>query len=236
MENKITNHLLKRLLPLALVIAGFFVNVHSQIAAPIYDTDFQLWNETQIIVPLTKAKDWNFVFSIVGRFGNDVRTTTDARIGGMITKKINKHVTLGGGYLYRYSNPTFVRKRYESRYIGSATFTFPLCGKFTFMARPQVQYEDRYSRPNAVVIEPRFTIKREVTLAKKKFEPFVSFEPFYDFMQKIFVSYREQVGISHKFNKNITADIYYIRQDVPGDGTRPGKFNGIGTNLKVTVR
>ena len=91
-----------------------------------YETDFQIWNDTQLIVPLTKKKDWNFVLWMFGRFGNNVRTTTDARIGGLITKKINKYVTVGGGYLYRYSNPTFVRKRYESRYLGLATFTVPL--------------------------------------------------------------------------------------------------------------
>lgn len=222
---------------LALIAVGVFGSIgHSQTPPPRFDTDFQLWNETQFIVPLTKNRDWNFVFSVVGRFGNDVRTTVDSRIGAAINKKVNKYITVSAGYLYRYSNPTFVKRRYESRYIGSVTFTLPLAHKFTFAARPQVQYENRYSRPNAVVIEPRFTLKREVTLANIVIEPFVTFEPFYDTKQKLFVSYREQIGISHKFNKNITADIGYIRQDVPGDGTRPGKFNGIVTALKVTVK
>ena len=72
------------------------VNAFSQTR---YETDFQLWNETQFIVPLTKKKDWNFILLTFGRFGNNVRTTTDARIGGLITKKINKYVTVGGGYL-----------------------------------------------------------------------------------------------------------------------------------------
>lgn len=219
-----------------MLVVGFFVSSgHSQ-AVPTYRTDFQLWNETQFIVPLTKARDWNFIFSVTGRFGNDVRTTTDARVGGMITKKINKHVTLGAGYLYRYSNPTFVSKRYDSRYILAPTFIMPFAGKFTFVARPQIQYENRYSRPNGVVLEPRFILRREITWKKRTFEPYVQFEPFYDFRQKLFVSYREQVGFSHKFSKKTSADLYYLRQDVPGDGKRPGKFNGIGTALRITVR
>ena len=104
----------RKLLFVAALCLAFSANAFSQMR---YETDFQLWNETQFIVPLTKKKDWNFVLMTFGRFGNNVRTTTDARIGGLITKKINKYVTVGGGYLYRYSNPTFTRKRYESRYL-----------------------------------------------------------------------------------------------------------------------
>ena len=222
---------------LIIVAAGIFVSfTNAQTAATRYATDFQLWNDTQFIVPLTKAKDWNFAFTIVGRFGNNLHTTVDARIGGIITKKVNNHVTLGGGFFYRYSNPTFVRMRNESRFVGFVTFTVPLGHKFTLVLRPQVQYENRYSRPNAVVTESKITVKRLVTIARKEFEPFVSFEPIYDFTQKIFLAFREQIGVSHKFNKTVSADIGYLRQDVTGNGTRPGTFNGISTSLRVTVR
>lgn len=154
-------------------------------------------------MPLSKKKDWNFVLWIFGRFGDNVRTTADARIGGLITKKVNKYVTLGGGYLYRYSNPTFRRGRYESRYLGLATFTVPLDKKWTVINRNLVQYEDRYSRPDATVLRNRAWVKREVTVAKKKIEPFVSLETFYDFRLKDFARFRTQAGISHKFNKLI---------------------------------
>ncbi len=75
------------------------------------ETDFQVWNDTQVILPLNKSQDWNFALWAFGRLGNDVRAVTDARIGGLITRKVTKHVTLGDGYLYRDSNPTFVRRR-----------------------------------------------------------------------------------------------------------------------------
>ncbi len=204
-------------------------------AQTTYDTDFQLWNDTQFIVPLTKKKDWNFVLWTFGRFGNNVKTTTDSRIGGLITKKVNKYVTLGGGYLYRYSNPTFVRKRYESRYLGLATFTIPLSKdkKWTLVNRNLYQYEDRYSRPNATVVRNRAWVKREITVAKKKIEPFVSFETFYDFRLKDFARYRTQAGFSHKFNSKFSADFYYVRQYETGNRTRPGTLNGIGTSFRV---
>lgn len=200
-----------------------------------YDTDFQLWNDTQFIIPLNEKKDWNAVVWVFGRAGNNVRTVTDARIGGLITKKFNKYVTVGGGYLYRYGNTTFVQKRYESRYLGLATFTVPLSKneKWKLVNRNIYQYEDRYSRPNATVLRSRFWVKREVKIAKKKFEPFVSFEPFYDTRLRTMARYRTQAGFSHNFNKKFGGDFYYVRQDETGNGTRPGTLNGIGTSFRV---
>lgn len=214
------------------VCIGLFISANA-FAQTTYDTDFQIWNDTQFIIPLNKKKDWNAVIWVFGRLGNKARTTTDARIGGLITKKVNKYLTVGGGYQYRYSNPTFVRKRYESRYLGIGTVTVPLGGKFTLVNRNIYQYEDRYSRPNASVVRNRLSLKREVTVAKKKIEPFVSFETFYDFRLKGFARYRTQVGFSHKFNPKFSADFFYVRQNETGNRTRPGTFNGIGSNFRV---
>ncbi len=202
-----------------------------------FGTDFQLWNDTQVIVPLNQKRDWNFVLWTFGRFGNNFGTTTDARIGGLLTKRVNKNVTLGGGYLYRYSNPTFTRSRYESRYLGLATFTIPLSKdkKWTLVNRNLFQYEDRYSRPNAVVVRNRFWVKREVTVGTKKIEPFVSIESFYDFRLGELARYRTQAGVTHKFNDRFSADFFYVRQNETGNGTRPGTLNGIGTSFRFTL-
>ncbi len=200
-----------------------------------YGTDFQLWNDTQFILPLNKKKDLNLTIWEFARFGNHVKTVTDARIGGLITKKINPYVTVGGGYLYRYANPSFILKRYESRYLGLATFTIPLSKdkKWTLVNRNLYQYENRYSRPNASIMRNRFWLKREVTVAKKKIEPFVSFETFYDFRLKDFARFRAQTGFSHKFNAKFAGDFFYVRQNETGNGTRPGTLNGLGTSFRV---
>lgn len=198
-----------------------------------FETDFQLWNDTQFIVPLTKKKDWNFVLWTFGRVGNDIKTVTDARIGGLITKRLNKNVTLGGGVLYRYANPTFQRKVYETRYLGIATLTVPLPGKITLVNRNMLQYENRYSRPNTTVIRNRFWFKREVSLGKTKIEPFVSFEQFYDLRADAFVRNRIQTGITRKFNNRFSADFFYVRQNEGGRRTRPGSLNGFGTSFRV---
>lgn len=155
------------------------------------------------------------------------------RVGGLLTKKVSKYLTLGGGYLYRYSNPTFRRGRYESRYLGLATVTIPLDKKWTLVNRSLYQYENRYSRPNATVLRQRFWLKREITVGKKKIEPFVSFEAFYDFRLKTFARFRTQAGFTRKFNQKFAADFYYVRQVETGNRTRPGTLNGIGSSFRV---
>lgn len=217
------------------LFAVLSLNAYSQTT---YDTDFQLWNDTQFIVPLDKKKEWNAIIWTFGRAGNNVRTVTDARIGGFITKKLNKNVTVGGGYLYRYANTTFVRKRYESRYLGLVNLTVPLSKdkKWTLVNRNIYQYENRYSRPNTTVLRSRFWLKREVTIGKKKYEPFIAFEPMYDTSLKKMARYRTQIGFSRQFNEKFGGDFYYVRQDETGGGTRPGTLNGIGTSFRVHIK
>ncbi len=200
-----------------------------------YGTDFQLWNETQVVLPLNKKKDLNIALWMIGRLGNNVHQVTDARIGFLLTKKVNKHVSLSGGYLYRYSNATFVRSRYESRFVGIATFTTPLPRKFTLINRNQIQYESRYLRPNAAVLRSRLMLRREVEIGGTKIELFASSEIFYDSILKSIARYRTQAGFSHKFSEKLTTDIYYVRQNELGRHTRPGTLNAIGTGLKITL-
>lgn len=195
-----------------------------------FETDFQLWNDTQVMFPLNQQKDLNAMVWIFGRFGNKVRTTTDARIGVVITKKLNSRITLGTGYLYRYSNPSFRKELYESRYLGILTLSFPLGKKLTLINRNLYQYEDRYLRPNTSVIRNRFWFKRQIS---PESDLFVSFEPFYDFRLERFARYRTQIGFSHKFSKRFSADFYYVRQDETGNRKRPGTLNAIGSSLRV---
>lgn len=207
----------------------------AQTAPARFETDFQFWNDTQFIVPLNKKKDWNAVVWVFGRLGDTGKTVTDARAGGLLTKRLNKYLTLGGGYLYRYSNPTFRQPRYESRYLGIATTTVPFDKKWALVNRSMYQYENRYSRPNATVLRHRFWLKREVTVRKTKIEPFASFEAFYDFRLKNFARYRTQAGFTRRFNEKFAADFYYVRQDETGGGTRPGNLNGIASSFRVNL-
>lgn len=211
------------------VIATFAVQAQTPTAV-----DFQLWNDTQFIIPLNKKKDWSAVVWTFGRIGNNSTQVTDARIGLFLSKKLNKYATVTAGALYRYGNPTFVRKRYETRYLAIATFTAPLSKdkKWTLVNRNMYHYEDRYSRANAQVLRSRFWLKREVTIGKTKIEPFVSVEVFYDSQIGHVHRFREQAGFTRKFNAKFSGDFYYVRQDET-NRVRPGTLNGLGTSFRV---
>src|SRR5258707_43185 len=127
----ILRSLVKTVLPAAVAVAAVCTVCRAQAAATRYATDFQIWNDTQIIFPLDRKKDWNFAIWIIDRYGNKVRTVTDARIGGLLSKKVNKHVTLAAGYLYHYGNTTFVQPKYDSRFIGQVTLSTLLGRKYT---------------------------------------------------------------------------------------------------------
>ena len=217
-------------------VAGVLaLNAYSQAPTARYGTDFQIWSDAQVIVPFADGK-WSATFFVVGRFGNDVRKVVDDRGGVMMLRRLSSKVTVGGGYMYRTSNPTFTSRKYQSRFFGVAYVNQPLGHKVTFTSRLMGQYEDLYSRPNDVVFETRLGINREMSFARHRFEPFVSFEPVFDTKLGQIVVYREQAGISYPVSKQVSNEIYYLRQDVPGHGARPGTANAIGTSVKIKVR
>jgi len=203
--------------------------------SPPYDTDFQVWNELNVNIPLDKKKLWILQIVGVSRVGNNLQTFTDERIGVNILRKINKHLTLGGGYVYRISNPTFRLQRFESRVVGNATITIPLGKKTTLINRNLLLYQSLYSRPDTSLYRPRLWLTREVKISKTKISPFVSFENFWDFRMDAFARNRIQAGVTRKFNKKLTADIYYLRQNEGGNSLRRGTLNAIGANWKVNL-
>ncbi len=201
------------------------------------DRDLQIWSDVQVNVPLTEDKKWNAQVWLTGRLGNNVRTVTDARIGLVLLNKVNKFMTLGGGYIYRRSNSSFHRARFESRYVAMAAFTVPLSRdeKWKLANRNMFQYEDRYLRPNAVVLRSRLWLKRSIKIHGQKFEPFVSFEPSYDSQIKRIAKFRTQAGVSRDVTKRLGIDLYYVRQDETENRSAAGTLNGIGTTFRINL-
>jgi len=187
----------------------------------VYASNLQRVSEPRTLLALRRERNGLFLDSYVVR-ALDLPPYRGA-VGGTLP-------VYAAGYL------DGLRKRYGSRYVGNATFTVPLGHKFTFVNRDQIQYENRYSRANAVVIRLRALIRREVAVGKTTIEPFVSSELFYDSRLKTVSRYREQFGVSHKFSPQFSSDVYYVRQDETGNHTRPGTLNGIGTAFRINGR
>jgi Protein of unknown function (DUF2490) len=191
-------------------------------------SDNQSWNDLQITVPITKKL--NGIFSGTLRIGRNFRRPVDERVGFQLSYKANKNFTFASGVLYRAAQPFANRKTYETRFIGSVTATLPI-GKYSLSNRNQYEYRFQNSRANNWNYRNRTQLEREITIGKTKVKPFIYAEFFYDGARKDWFRGRYAAGVSKKFNKNFTLDVYYMRQQ---DGiSRPGNLNVIGTTWKV---
>lgn len=203
--------------------------------------DTQWWNEISISKPLVKAKDkhdksfdrLSLNFTEIFRFGNNVKLVSDHRIGFGFDFKINPNITLTSNYLYIYSKPKLNTRDYENRFGFAVTFEKKF-GKITLKDRNLLEYRAKNSKPNSFRYRNRFTFSYQVTKDKKEiFSPFISVDPHYDFAVKKWNRNELFAGITRKINKNLSLDIFYLRQDnISG---LPKTINGFGLGLKIKL-
>jgi hypothetical protein len=212
----------------AIAIIALFVGIadaQSSNRAPRDDT--QWWNELQITFSLNKF-DINLLGTL--RIGRDL-SFVDERAGGSFTFKAGKYVTLSPGYLYIATQPVAGRKGYENRLIFAGTLRISL-GRFTISDRNQ--FERRFRNPvDSTRYRNRLQIEHPVEIGSVDLKLFASDEVFYDWSVNRWVRNRFSVGGSKAFNKNLTIELYYLRQN---DGlSRPGDLHVIGTAFRVQL-
>lgn len=207
--------------------------VPAQTAPALVETDFQVWNDVTFNIPLDKKRDWTLGLGGVWRVGNNVKTSADERFTAVLMRRLNKNFSVGAGYVYRASNPTFRRRLYESRYQAIGVVNVPLPAKMSLSNRNILLYQSLYSRPDTTVYRTRFWVRRPVTIKERTVEPFVAFENFWDFRADAWVRNRIQVGATTKVYGNVAGDFFYIRQNEGGRGLRRGTLNGVGSSIRV---
>lgn len=206
------------------------------------ESDFQFWNETQLIFPLVTAKDSKgkevdrVVFFLSGnlRFGRNYTRFVDERIGFGFDFKPNKFLTVTPSYLYRAGQPFANRKEYESRFRLAATLDkrWP---RVTFRNRNLIEYRMRNSRSDSVRYRNRPLVQFSVRKNEKEiFAPYVSDEVFYDFQEKAWTRNELTLGVNRKLAPNVSADFFYLWQRNRGRVLRD--VNALGVNLKFTVK
>ena len=221
----------------SLIIATIFLFIPDRmaLAQASFDTDFQVWNDVTVSVPLDKNKDWTLSLGGVWRVGKNVQKSVDERVSVALMRKLNRTFSVGTGYVYRASNPTFRRRLYESRFQAIGVINVPLPKKFNLSNRHILLYQSLYSRPDTSIYRTRFWLKRPVNIGDRTIEPFIAYEHFYDFRADSWVRYRIQPGVTTKIYKKLSADIYYLRQNEGGGGKRPGTLNAVGSSLKISL-
>lgn len=207
------------------------VSVNAQ-SAP--ERDNQFWNETTVSFPV-EGTDNKLSLFINGnvRIGQNVKHFIDERIGGGFDYKINKNFTYSTSYLYRAGQPFKNKKEYEHRLRFDLTFENKW-KNFSIKDRNRVEYRIRHSRKDSVRYRNKIQLKISIKKNDKEiFAPFVADEPYYDFSVNKFSRNEFSTGISKKFNKNFSADFFYMLQNNRGSSFKYVNIGGI--NLKFTV-
>ncbi len=210
-------------LALAVIVCGVpFVTAQTADA-----DDNQSWNDLQITVPMTEQLD--FTLSGTIRFAKNITRLNDRRVAvGFVYKPI-KSWSFQPFYWYITARNAGGKFRTEHRLNIRAVYRFPF-KKFGLSHRSW--YERRLRQPrNSWRYRPSLTFEKDIGKIIHGAKFFATEEFFYDSITKKFSRHRFSVGINKTLTKNLSLDVFYLRQN---DGfSRPGDLNVIGTTWKV---
>jgi uncharacterized protein DUF2490 len=216
-----------------LVLTIVFVWASSTACAQLLSnlrTDTQEWNDFQLAIPVSRQID----FGIVGtmRMGRDLNRPVDERIGAGVTFKFNQYVSASAAFIHIGMQPIKGRAIYEDRGTFPITLRVPV-GKFILSDRNQFERRLRHPGIDSTRYRNRFQIEHPVGSKEIKLSIFVANEVFYDWSFNAWVRNRAQVGITKVFNKHMTTDLYYLRQN--DSHSVPGDLHVIGTSFRFRL-
>jgi hypothetical protein len=213
-------------LAITILFSVLGTHVQAQSAAPVRD-DTQVWNDVQITVPLNQQFD--FLMTGTLRIGRHVHRPVDERLGFGFSYKAGKYLTLAPSYTYLRTQPTRGKNQSEDRLSFAATISAP-AGKFTLTDRNLFEHRYRHQQGISTRYRNRFQVQHPFKLGDMPLNWFIADEVFYDWSFNDWVRNRFTIGVSRKFNKHFTADLYYLRQN---DGhSSPGDIHVLGTTFR----
>jgi hypothetical protein len=207
-----------------------FCSARATAQSPIPKSDNQSWNDLQITVPMTKKVD--FTTQITLRLGDNVTQTADQRWGIGFVFKLNKYLSFNPFYFHREARPPNGRHESEDRVTLGATVRIP-AGKFIISNRNWFERRWREPQVEAWRYRNRLQLEHPFKINKKTFTWFVSGEAFYDWSLHVWPRDRFSGGVSHPFNKHLTLELYYTRQN--DSHTRPGDLNIIWSAWRIRL-
>ncbi len=214
----------------------FAVPTFCQTTSP--KNDFQIWNDTQLIIPLKKSEDKktervSLIFYGTLRGGKNQKSLIDERVGVGFEFRLNRFLTFTPSVLYRAGQPSEGKKEYESR----LRFDVGIEKKFKYFSikdRNRIEHRFRNSTKDSTRYRNKFQLTIPVKNDKKEiFAPFVATEPFYEFQSKHWTRNELTIGIAKKFNPNFSAEFFYLLQNNRGNTLK--YVNAIGINLKIKI-
>ena len=206
------------------------------------ETDFQVWHETQFVLPVVKSKDdkgksfdrLSLLLITSLRLGQNRLAPVDERVGGGFDLVLNKNFNFSPTYLYIAGQPGRGRREFEHRVRFDVTFNHKF-KHFSIKDRNRVEYRARHSRADSVRYRNRFTLSVPIDRdGKELFTPFIADEPYYDFTAKQWSRNDFSPGIAKKFTDKLSGELFYVwRHNRTG---APRDVHAVGFNLKVKVK
>ncbi|HEX4947503.1 MAG TPA: DUF2490 domain-containing protein [Blastocatellia bacterium] len=192
--------------------------------------DNQIWNETQLLVPVSKRVELNFLQ--FARGGNNVSFRTDTRTGLGILIKLNKYYSIQPTYVYQYAHPGEGRKAFSHRLYVDNLIKIPV-KKVNLANRIRFERIVRHGRVDLWNLRFRPGIEIPLKFGEHSMSLYANNEIFYDTFYRAWTRNRFIVGISKKINSNFTIDTFYQHQN---DGfARPGNLKVFGTTFKFKL-
>lgn len=221
---------MKKIFPLLLFIGLGVFFASAQIVQIANDEDTQSWNDVQLTVPVTKKFD--FYAAITARFGKNVSRLNDRQFALGFVYRLSKSWSFQPFYRNIRARNTSGRFGIEHRLNLRVGYRFPFK---TFGLSHRSGFERRFRSPrNSWRYRPSLTFEKDIPknfISKAKL--FVTEEIFYDSILKRFSRNRFTVGVTRPLTKQLSLDVYYMRQN---DGfSRPGNLNVIGTSFKARL-
>jgi hypothetical protein len=202
-------------------------------------SEFQSWNEVQLILPVAQAKDskgksidkMTATFNGILRVGRKNLDFLDNRAGLTLDFRLNKYLSLLTGALYRKDELVKNTRRYETRLDFGATVS-KTWRKFSFRDRNMFEHRFRNGRADINLYRQRFQASYPIEHKNKIiFSPFVSEEGYFDLGSKTWLQNEFFIGITRAINRKTSIDIAYVRND-----SRPVNVNGLSLNLKIRLK
>ena len=226
------NHLIKYFF--ALAIAGFvfgtLASAQTPTPTPVDDDDIQSWTDVSFTVAVSHKID--LYFPTTFRFTRNIGRFNEGRVGAGVVFKPHKSFSITPIYTFIRARNSAGVFRTENRLSLGLVYRFPT-KQFRLSHRSQFEYRIR-ARGNIWRYRPSVTIEKEIP---KKIvsglKVYVTEEPFYDSASDRFSRNRITFGVNKTLSKNLSLDLYYLRQD--DNFSHPGLIHVIGTAWKIKL-
>jgi hypothetical protein len=192
--------------------------------------DTQSWNDIQLTVPLTEH--FEFYTAATVRLGGNITRLNGGRYAIGFGWKPHRSLNILPFYWYINMRNAAGKFRHEDRLNLRATYRFPF-KQFGLIHRST--YEYRIRRP-VKSWRYRFGMLVEKDLPKKfmrSTKAFVGDEIFYDSILNRISRNRFTAGINKVLSKQLSVDLYYLRQN--DRFSRPGNLNVVGVTWRVKM-